>query len=138
VLGVATYFAIARPRVAEPAAVAPIAAAPAATAAARAKVAPTATARPAPQRHASHHHHHGADGHDADGTGRVIVGREASSLRVFVDGTFIGDAPVDYEVEPGVHEVTLVRDHDGAPDKVTTLVRVAAGRRYRLNTGDRD
>lgn len=64
-----------------------------------------------------------------EGTGIVSVAKESAPVRVEVDGTYVGNAPLDFSVEPGDHRVTLVR----ATGPVTVPVKVTPGRRYEIN-----
>lgn len=74
---------------------------------------------------------------DEGAVGYIVVKREKQRVRVLVDGASIGDAPLKYAIDPGTHNVTLIRGEDEWGDRVTVPVKVAPGGRYQLNSGSK-
>ena len=69
----------------------------------------------------------------AASSGRIVVRREATPVRIYVDGAYVGKAPLKYEVDPGQHDVKLER----ADGPMELPVRVEAGHDYPVNAASR-
>jgi serine/threonine protein kinase len=100
------------------------------------KLTPEPTPESAPEVKPKPRHHRAAPPvAENPNMGRIVVYKEAQPISVFVDKIYVGTAPLNYDLDPGVHQVTLIRGTAGAKEPPLEVpVKVAAGGKYRLNT----